>query len=197
MHADTADLGPALVRIEAAFLRNFPHNIFLDLDLLAAGLASKSDSEVRDLADLIAELAAQFGGRPIQFRYVHDFLYGFDWHKWVQAAPKERQGIGPFDTTFLRWLLGRAGELRELIAKNDAKYHPIDENVHRNPFPFSRTTDDERRIFRALAARQLLPVETYDARGRSRADRPFYQLREAVAAELGILDPLPKAKLRG
>lgn len=189
-YADATELGPALVRIESAFRTHFPHNIFLDLDLLAEHLAWKPRDEIVEAGDLIAELAAQFGGRPIQFRYVHDFLYGFDWQKWVQAAPSEREHIGPFDAVFLRWLLCRAAQLRELIANDDAKYHPIGEDVHRNPFPFSRTTEDERRLYHVLAERGLLPVETYDRKGRARADQPFYKLREAVAEELQV-------KLRG
>lgn len=187
------DVRDALSKMTLAFRVHFPHNIFLDLDLVAETLVRKSTAEVDETAALVAELAAQFGGKPIQFRYVHDFLYGFDWQKWVQADPRSRCDIGPFDAAFLRWLLVRAGELRDLIAQNDAKYHRIDETVHRNPFPFSRTTDDERRLYRTLASRQLLPVETYARDGRTRADLPFYRLREAVAAELGICMPAKRS----
>lgn len=182
------DVRSALEQIESAFRINFPNNIFLDLDLLAETLFAKTETEVKEVGNLVAELALQFGGQPIQFRYVHDFLYGFDWQKWVQASPETRASIGPFDASFLRWLLERASELRELIAKDDRKYNQIDEHVHRNPFPFSRNDDDERRLFLELAKRQLLPVETYACDGRARANLPFYQLREGVAADLGILD---------
>jgi len=180
------DVPEALVRLDEAVHTHLPYNLFLDFDLLAVQLFQRSQTEVVHITALIERLVEEFGGKPIQFRYVHDFLYGFDWQKWVRCAPQERAHIGPFDVEFLTRLLCRAGELRELITKCDSKYHPISETEHRNPFPFSRTSDNERRLYKELSRRGLIPVETYDTHGRCRADLPFTQLREDVAQELGL-----------
>lgn len=184
-HGD-ADLARGLTRVRDAFAIDFPENVFLDLDLLAASLAGAPPAERASRVTRIVELSRAFSAPPICFRYAHDFLYGFDWYRWVACAPAERSAVGPFDPAFLDYLLARGSELRALIAAGDAKYGPIDAGAFRNPFPFSRSPADEVRLHRALAERDLVPVEAWSTTGRARYDRRFSEERKAVARELGI-----------
>ncbi len=185
--AHAAVVGPALVRVEEALATSFPENLFLDLDLLAATLArlTTDDAVVRS-ADLVCKLGSVFGAPPIRFRYAHDFLYGFDWCRWVAKDPSSRGHVGPFDLPFLEYLRSRAEELKGLIDEGDAKYGPIADETYRNPFGFSREPADEGALCVALAERDLLPVLAFDVNGRARWDRPYASLREELAAELGL-----------
>lgn len=180
------DVAPHLERVEGAFTRDFPENVFLDLDLLGASLARLGEVERAEVALAVERLSADFGGAPIRFRYAHDFLYGFDWCRWVARDPDARAAVGPFDPPFLRYLAERAGELRALIAEDDAKYGRVPDGAYRNPFSFSRSPDDEARLHRALAERDLVPVEAWSTAGRARWERPYAELREEVARELGL-----------
>jgi hypothetical protein len=183
-----------LADIVDAQLRSFPDNLFWDLDLLAVRLvAQASESTVparalRTLAGDVAALQELYGQRtPIRFRYVHDFLYGFDWARWVARRPPERASVGPFDLGFFDYGRQRGAELLELIDRNDAKYPRLGEEVvGRNPFRFSREPADERRLLRDLSSRGLVPVEAWRADGRARWETPFSDLREARAKELGL-----------
>src|SRR5690606_29082988 len=87
---DEAELRAALRAIEAAAAAAFPGNIFWDLELLAASLLRSG--EIAAQGRQIAELQALYGETTaIRFRYVHDFLYGYDWAKWVQREPASRK----------------------------------------------------------------------------------------------------------
>jgi hypothetical protein len=184
-----ARLAGGLATIAETFADDFPENVFWDLDRLAATLAAAPDEAALDaqLARLAA-LSCAFGRRSsIRFRYLHDFLYGFDWCRWVAKAPEVRHAVGPFDPELLGYLTLRARELEALIAADDAKYGRLaDTTSWRNPFAFSREPDDEARLHLTLAARDLLPVRawTFDDDGRWR--RPYAALRTAVADELGV-----------
>ena len=97
---------------------NFPGNLFADFDALAAHLALGVSSQPDGAAwlqrsqRLLVELHGVFGMRsPIRFRYIHDFLYGYDWAKWVKREPAQRAEIRPFDPEFLAELLERGREL--------------------------------------------------------------------------------------
>ena len=100
--AEPDALARDLVRIAEAVHRAFPGNLFWDFDFLAACLA-KAEAGVRgEMTERIVALQARFGlSSPICFRYVHDFMYGFDWARWVQKAPDSRRGVGPFDLVLL------------------------------------------------------------------------------------------------
>ena len=181
-------VAPVLARLRAALLRDFPENLFLDLDMSGGALARAhaSPEGCAESERLVVELSHDFGSAPIRFRYAHDFLYGFDWCRWVAKEPAARAGVGPFDPPFLRYLRGRAAELRALIARDDVKYGAIPDGTFRNPFTFSREPDDEARLHRALAARGLVPIEAWSVGGAVTWDRPFAELREEVARELGL-----------
>lgn len=186
----------AMAGIVEAQLRAFPQNLFWDVDFLAASIlraalaGAEPAAHLHEAAELIASLQDLFGhGTAIRFRYVHDFVYGFDWAKWVRRGPDERADIGPFDLPFLRYTRARGAELLALIAQDDAKYHQLRDEAHRNPFAFSREPEDESRLFADLADQDLLPVRAFCTRAQPVWDRPFAELREQRARALGLTPP--------
>lgn len=179
----------------AAMQRSFPDNLCCDLDLVAAQALRAARASV-DPAAAVRERLARMSGlqrlygedTAIRFRYVHDFLYGFDWAKWVGRDPDLRQHVGPFDAVFLGHLERRAHELGLLIADDDAVYGRLEGEHSRNPFPFSREPADELRLHRDLAARGLVPVAAWDPDARPSWRRAFAALRIERAAALGLAD---------
>ena len=84
-----ADFGHALDRIARAMHDAFPENLFWDLDALAHRLARTGREEgpraMIAQSALVAAMQHLFGREtPIAFQYTHDFVYGFDWAKWVR-----------------------------------------------------------------------------------------------------------------
>ncbi len=176
-----------------AMLAAFPDNLLWDLE----GLAARQLHQARASADpastaahlwsRIAALQHVFGGRgPIHFRYIHDFVYGFDWAKWVAKAPAERARIGPYDAAFVERMHRRGGELLALIEAGDTKYGPLPGSDPRNPFAFSRKPDDELALHRRLAAQGSLPVQAWSAAAAPDWRRPYARLREEAAEALRI-----------
>lgn len=182
-----------LVALVEAQLDAFPGNLLWDYDLLVASAVTAAagsatpELEARERLRRLAALNALYGrDTQIRFRYVHDFVYGFDWAKWVRRDPATRDGVGPFDPPFLEYSHRRAEELLGLIAVDDAKYPRLRDARHRNPFSFSREPDDELRLHRHLAAEGLVPVEAWRADATPRWDRPYADLRREAAAALGL-----------
>jgi hypothetical protein len=185
-----AELTATLREIEAAAAAAFPGNIFWDTELLAAELLRAGPGEIAAQGRRIAGLQALYGhNTAIRFRYVHDFLYGYDWAKWIQREPEERAGVGPFAPAFIDHQERRARELEQLIAADDAVYPSLPEGQVRNPFPFSREPEAEALLLADLAAGGLLPVEAWDPAASPRWDRPYADLRVERAAALGLLLP--------
>jgi hypothetical protein len=189
-----ASLRVGLARLIEAQLAAFPENLFWDVDSLVASVlrearASEEQTAVaiHEAFDRIAALQHLFGqGTPVRFRYIHDFIYGYDWARWVRQAPAEREGVGPFDRVFIERMHRRGNELLALIAKNDGKYPRLGSSGARNPFGFSREPDAEISVHRALASDGLLPVSAWSV---SRAAIPridFYARRCEVAKRLGL-----------
>lgn len=185
----------ALCAIVEAQLENFPENVFWDFDYAAERLmtearaATETASAARRLSAASARIVALeeiFGTKSkIQFRYVHDFMYGFDWARWVQLDPC-RASSGPFDEPFLAYMSGRGREITELIGRHDAKYPELPRGVARNPFGFSREPADEERLHKDLAERGLVPVEAWRMDATPTWNRPFSKLREERARALGL-----------
>jgi hypothetical protein len=195
-------LGNGLCELALAQLDAFPGNLFWDLDLIAAAIVEQA----RGLQQLVAiqHVSSQFArmaelqrlyGRStaINFAYVHDFVYGYDWAKWVAREPSVQADVPePFSPRFLAYMRARAHELLELIAADDAKYPTLVDDHARNPFPFSREPADEIRLHRELARRDLIPVPTWDAGALSldwttRWQVPFQARRIEVAVELKLV----------
>ena len=192
-------LAEGLCELALAQLDAFPGNLFWDLDLIAAELtreAAKLEPEparicINQRFDRMVELQHLYGrNTKINFSYVHDFVYGFDWAKWVAREPSlHAKPPGPFSREFLDSMLERGHELLALIAKDDRKYPSLPDDEARNPFPFSREPAQEIRLHRELARRDLIPVPTWlgTAAPRDWATRwqiDFAKRRAEVAAEL-------------
>jgi hypothetical protein len=172
---------------------SFPDNLCCDLDLLIADTLRRARASARPVAEVTARLGQVcrlqrlYGGdTAIRFRYVHDFVYGFDWAKWVGRDPDLRAAVGPFDAKFLDHLERRAHVLFGLIAADDAVYGQIPEDQSRNPFPFSREPEAELALHRDLAARGLVPVAAWDPDAAPTWRRAFAALRVERAAALGL-----------
>lgn len=180
-----------MVRIAEAMHRNFPSNLFGDLDLVLARLerggAENGEAWVDGAATTVVELHELFGQQTaIQFRYVHDFLYGFDWARWVRRDPEARASVGPFDEPFLAYVGRRGRELLALIAEDDAKYHRIPRGADRNPFRFHRDPQSEAALLCDLAAAGWVPVEAWRRDAAPCWDRDYVAAREARARALGL-----------
>lgn len=186
-----ADFGHALDRIARAMHDAFPENLFWDLDALAHRLARTGREEgpraMIAQSALVAAMQHLFGREtPIAFQYTHDFVYGFDWAKWVRRDPIAHAHVGPFDSRFLDSMWRRGHELLVLIANDDDEYPKLRGRKARNPFGFERDPEHERRIYRDLAERDLLPVRAWEREPRGQWDRPFRELREERAKALGL-----------
>ncbi|MEM1007401.1 MAG: hypothetical protein AAGJ35_00220 [Myxococcota bacterium] len=201
---------------------HFPGNLFWDMDFFVHALAfrhthspiqreMRTAEQIRTLGQHITTLHEIFGNTStIRFRYVHDFLYGFDWARWmrkrVAKAPEkvsshsaqtssvssttptetsfDPEREGPFDRGFLDYLQKRAGELENLIQNNDQKYPKIKEDEHRNPFSFSRTPEDEFRLHRQLALTQDIPILGWDPEGPAEWKKDASHRRQEMAQML-------------
>ncbi|MCU0675583.1 MAG: hypothetical protein MUE69_22670 [Myxococcota bacterium] len=173
-----ADFGHALDRITRAMHDAFPENLFWDLDALAHRLARTGREEgpraMIAQSALVAAMQHLFGREtPIAFQYTHDFVYGFDWAKWVRRDPSAHANVGPFDARFLDSMWRRGHELLVLIANDDDEYPKLRGRKARNPFGFERDPEHERRIYR-------------EREPRGQWDRPFRELREERARALGL-----------
>lgn len=183
-----------LVATIEAMLGAFPHNLFWDLEALAAVQLREARRAVDPAAAIrhrwtrIADLQHLFGHRgPIRFRYIHDFIYGFDWARWVAKSPQTRANVGPYDGAFVERMHRRGAELVETIeAGEDVTYPPLRDGRVRNPFGFSREPDDELALHRRLVELDALPVHAWSPDAEPRWQRPYKQLRDDAAEALRI-----------
>lgn len=181
----------ALAEVARGMAQGFPGNLFWDLDFLAARLldvATRSGAGATlELGHRVAALNLRFGVRStLQFQYTHDFLYGFDWARWVRKDPQRRAAVGPFDEGFIAYLERRGAELEALIDADDRKYPRLPRGAARNPFTFSRAPEAEGRLHRDLAQRGCLPLEAWRVDALPRWTEPFAELRAERARSLGL-----------
>lgn len=171
-----------------ALAEDFPDNIFWDLEHLACCMwRAGGPRQIEDFARRVAGLCRSFGNKSeLRFRYAHDFLYGYDWTRWVARQPEERAGIGPFDPVFFDYLEDRCQKLRELIACDDSKYGRLQGPEFRNPFAFCREPREETHLHQMLAQADLIPVKAWRLDGERRWDLPFTDLRNEAARRLGL-----------
>ncbi|HMR75342.1 MAG TPA: ferrochelatase [Polyangiaceae bacterium] len=188
--AERPDAWDQLARVAAAGLENFPENIFWDFDYLVHALLQLETPERERFTQLVVALNRRFGRHTvIAFRYAHDFLYGYDWARWVKKSPEQRSGLGPFSMEFLASMNTRGKELEALIDENDAKYPRLPAGEARNPFSFSREPEDEALLFIELAARGAIPVPAWQTAVELDYSRAYTQIREQTAAQLGLINP--------
>jgi hypothetical protein len=181
-----------------SILENYPENIFWDLDFLASNMFTKIQEEETNtskskrafyLREKLQDIFELFGNKTaIHFRYIHDFIYGYDWCKWVRSSedPIMDHLLDPFGNCFLDSIKKRGLEILELIAKNDENYVSLDSGVYRNPFTFSRGTEDEIRLFRDLANTGDIPVPGWQVYGAVQFKKDYSLIRNNRAVTLGI-----------
>jgi hypothetical protein len=186
--ADRQEACGQLARVAAAVLENFPENIFWDFDYLVDSLLRLAAPERERFTQLVVALNRRFGRHTvIAFRYAHDFLYGYDWARWVKKSADARSAVGPFSMEFLASMNERGRELEALIENNDAKYPRLPAGTARNPFSFSREPEDEQQLFIELAARGAIPVPAWQTVVELDYSRAYTQIREQTAEQLGLI----------
>lgn len=186
-------LATGVTQIAVAALRGFPGNLFWDFDYLVASVhrdarrAASYTKAVHELATLVARLMDLYGaGSAIRFRYLHDFTYGFDWARWMKRGPGQRSNTRPFDLAFLRMSEERANEMLDMIAAQHEHYAELAPDAWRNPFSFSREPQDEARLYRDLAERSMVPVQTWDIHAEPDFTRRYDAFRHERAEALGL-----------
>jgi len=186
-------LAAAALAVAEAQLRSFPDNLFWDFDFYLASIhrhaSATSDyaSYLENVARITVGLMILHGQQSaIRFRYVHDFMYGFDWARWVRRGPRARREVEPFGLDFLRQTESRGRDIVTLIDADDDWYPRLADGASRNPFPFSREPDDELPLYRLLAERGDVPVEAWRLDPRPDASRDFDALRQDAASSLGL-----------
>lgn len=194
--ADSAQLphlAGAASAVAEAQLRSFPENLFWDFDFFLASVhhdASRTDdyaAYLEEVTRITVDLMTLYGQQSaIRFRYVHDFMYGYDWARWVRREPLERNTFTPFGLDFLRRTESRGRDILMLIEGDDDWYPRLADGASRNPFPFSREPEEELVLYRLLAERGHVPVKAWCLRAEPDASRDYDALREDAAATLGL-----------
>ena len=185
-------------RIVHAQLDHFPGNLLWDFDYMLASIhrnASRSASYfefVHTMSDLLVDLMGIYGQHSkIRFRYVHDFLYGFDWARWVRQDPTTRSQVLPFDIEFIHHSKQRGLTMQHMIKSRNPYYPILQGDQMRNPFPFGREPKDELRLWRELASEDDIPVTAWNQCATFVWNRDFDRLRLETAARLGITKTKP------
>lgn len=189
-----SSLQNTLTSILEAQLENFPTNIFWDCDFMVSSIlrqavAMGDDAVVflKTFANKMISLSQLFGiKQEIRFCYVHDFMYGFEWARWVQKEPQTRAHLEPFSLVFLDYLLAKGQELIHRISLDKVTYYKLCETGFRNPFPFSRAPEDEYRLLTHLAREGLIPVAAWNWNTQPVWNQPFQEIRQQLALQLNI-----------
>ncbi|MDH3199589.1 MAG: ferrochelatase [Myxococcales bacterium] len=188
-------LAAAAIEVASAQLDNFPENLFWDFDCYLASVhahaaASPDYAAYVERTTLMTVGLMQLYGQQskIRFRYVHDFMYGFDWARWVRRDPANRLRVDPFGLSFLNQSESRGRDILGLIEADDSWYPRLGDGVARNPFSFSREPEDELVLYRDLSARDLVPVQAWRIDAAPDWSRDFDALREARAKALKLVD---------
>ncbi|AVH64952.1 hypothetical protein CDG77_13320 [Nostoc sp. 'Peltigera membranacea cyanobiont' 213] len=187
-------LRETLESIVRAQLQNFPENIFWDFDFMVSSMLRQAliaDEGAIPFLKLFGEkmvsLTKMFGiNTEIRFRYVHDFMYGFDWARWVQKEPQNRASVEPFSLVFLDYLLVKGKELVQRINHGQVVSYKLCDTGYRNPFTFSREPEDEYRLLTSLAEEQLIPVAVWNWNASPVWNKPFQEMRQQLALRLNI-----------
>ncbi|MEH2141497.1 hypothetical protein [Nostoc sp.] len=175
-------------------LQNFPENIFWDFDFLVSSMLRQAlvadegaVAFLKVFGKKMVLLTEMFGNKTqMRFRYVHDFMYGFDWARWVQKEPQNRAHIEPFSLVFLDYLLVKGKELLQRINHGQITSYKLCETGYRNPFTFSREPEDEYRLLTYLAEEQLIPVAVWNWNACPVWNKPFQEMRQQLALKLNI-----------
>ncbi|MHC5676320.1 hypothetical protein [Nostoc sp.] len=175
-------------------LQNFPENIFWDFDFLVSSILRQAlladegaISFLTVFGEKMVSLTEMFGNKTeMRFRYVHDFIYGFEWARWVQKEPQKRAHIEPFSLVFLDYLLVKGKELLQRISHGQVTSYKLCDTGYRNPFTFSREPKDEYRLLSYLAEEELIPVAVWNWNASPVWNKPFQEMRQQLALKLDI-----------
>ncbi|MDZ8183434.1 MAG: hypothetical protein RMX96_01040 [Nostoc sp. ChiSLP02] len=187
-------LQETLESIVDAQLENFPKNIFWDFDFLVSSMLRQAlvadegaISYLKIFGEKMVRLTEMFGiNTEIRFRYVHDFMYGFDWARWVQKDPENRGSVEPFSLMFFDYLLAKGKEITQRIRQGQTTCYKLCDTGYRNPFTFSREPEDEYRLLTYLAREQLIPVPVWNWNASPVWNKPFQEMRQQMALKLDI-----------
>jgi hypothetical protein len=175
-------------------LQNFPENIFWDFDFLVSSMLRQAliadegaVTFLKVFGEKMVRLTEMFGNKTeMRFRYVHDFIYGFDWARWVQKEPQKRSNVEPFSLVFFDYLLAKGKELLQRINHGQVTSYKLCDTGYRNPFTFSREPEDEYRLLTYLAEEQLIPVAVWNWNACPVWNKPFQEMRQQLALKLDI-----------
>ena len=175
-------------------LQNFPENIFWDFDFLVNSMLRQAlvadegaIAFLKYFGEKMVSLTEMFGNKTeMRFRYVHDFMYGFEWARWVQKEPQKRTHIEPFSLVFLDYLLVKGKELLQRINHGQITSYKLCDTGYRNPFTFSRELEDEYRLLTYLAQEELIPVAVWNWNASPVWNKPFQEIRQQLALKLNI-----------
>lgn len=185
-------IAESTLQIVESAVYHFPENIFWDFDFLVYRLTENSlssqdfEETFKTLSNQILKIFSLFGAHSlIQFRYIHDLIYGYDWLKWMLEKRILDENADPFGMPFLNYIHTRGEELVCLIQQNDKNYPQI-EGEYRNPFLFSRTSEEEIKLHRDLSASGQIPIEAWSMIASPRYDKNYSLLRLERSKLLGI-----------
>ena len=119
-------LADAACAVGRAQLEAFPDNLLWDFDFYLASVhdeaAQSGDypGHLERTTEITVGLMHLYGQKSsIRFQYVHDFIYGFDWARWVRREPATRSQTRPFSLEFLEQSDTRGRALLRLIEDDD------------------------------------------------------------------------------
>lgn len=189
-----AKVRDTLEHILHAQLQNFPQNIFWDFDFVVSSMlrqalaaGDRAIDFLESFGNKMVSLSELFGIKTeIRFRYVHDFIYGFEWARWVQKQPETRAHLEPFSLVFLDYLLVKGKEILQRISHGQNITYKLCDTGFRNPFTFSREPEDERLLLSCLAGEELIPVATWNWDAQPVWNKPYQDMRQQLALKLDI-----------
>ncbi|TGN14038.1 hypothetical protein [Leptospira ilyithenensis] len=180
-------------KIVHSVMDHFPENIFWDFDYMIMKIVNNSIDPEQDFlqsmsltAGKILNIFSIFGkNSAIKFRYIHDFIYGYDWLKWILEKKQPGDETDPYGVCFLDYIGHRGMEMISLVGKNDTNYPELN-GEYRNPFLFSRSDEDEINLLTNLARSGNIPIEAWDRYANPKSDRNYSKIRLERSEQMGI-----------
>jgi hypothetical protein len=181
-----------------SIILNYPENIYWDMDFLFCHVYrqltekknySEKQTWLKELGSRVKHIMEIFGSQSkIQFRYIHDFLYGFDWCKWNRKLEETGEEVeyNPFGEEFLSYIENRGLEIQKMIENNDKNYVPMESGKYRNPFVFKRETEQEIAILSNLALTGDIPIFAWKSDAKFNSKKDYSLIRKERAIQLGI-----------
>jgi hypothetical protein len=164
----------------------YPQNIFWDFDYLLFYIWSQKNKDVLfAMAKKILNVQLYYSSiNSINFAYIHDFIYGYDWDRWVRKDIKNRYLVGLYDLKFLSYLEKRGLQIIDSIG-SDERYPVLVKNQNRNVYNFHRHGAAEIKTLTSLAKEENIPIQGWRTDGGEwDCAKNYMLLREKKANEL-------------